>query len=176
MRSYINQALVPGEEIVANTHFHWTNWVWPVLMFLLPVVLYAASLVYVGANTRVWLNYVLWALIAAGLFYFLWELIRIRATEIAVTDRRFIRKTGWIAHETSEIELRSIEEVGLKQSVLGRIFGYGDMTIRGTGAGLIVMEGIDAPKSLQKSIQTAQEKLRQRSGQSGAPAGGLPQS
>ena len=55
-------------------------------------------------------------------------------TEIAVTNRRLIYKRGWIARRTEEINLRRIEEVNLKQGVLGRIFGWGRLRVHGTGA------------------------------------------
>jgi uncharacterized membrane protein YdbT with pleckstrin-like domain len=170
MGSYVDKALVAGEEVIARAHYHWLNWVVPSLAVLVPCALQIASWIWVGPNTRAWLNYGTVALIVIGFVYFLWQVIRIRATEIAVTDRRFIHKTGWIGRDTTEIELRSIEEVGLKQTIWGRIFGYGTLTVRGTGSGIVVSPGLDDPKIFQKAIQTAQEKLRQRlSVQPGAP-------
>ena len=162
MASYVDKALVEGEVVIARAHYHWLNWVMPSLALLVPVAIQLLSWIYVGAETRGWLNYITVGLIIAGGIYFLWEVIRIRATEIAVTDRRFIRKTGWIGRDTAEIELRSIEEVKLKMTVMGRIFGYGTLVIRGTGAGVVESPGLDDPKIFQKAIQTAQERLRAR--------------
>jgi len=164
MGSYIDKALVEGETVIARAHYHWLNWVVPSLALLVPVLLQILSWIYVGSGTRAWLNYITIGLIIAGGIYCLWQVIRIRATEIAVTDRRFIHKTGWIGRNTAEIELRSIEEVGLKMTVMGRIFGYGTLTIRGTGAGIVESKGLDDPKVFQKAIQTAQERLRARLG------------
>lgn len=164
MTGYVDKALVDGETVIARAHYHWLNWVMPSLGVLVPVAIQILCWVYVGAGTRAWLDYLTIGFIVVGLLYFLWELIRIRATEIAVTDRRFIRKTGWIARDASEIELRSIEEVGLKQTVWGRLLGYGTLTVRGTGAGMVVSPGIDDPKLFQRAIQTAQEKMRARLG------------
>lgn len=164
MASYVDKALVEGETVIARAHYHWLNWVLPCLALAVPILIQIASWVWVGGETRAWLNYVTVGLIIAGGLYCLWEVIRIRATEIAVTDRRFIRKTGWIARDTAEIELRSIEEVGLKITVLGRILGYGTLTIKGTGSGVVESPGLDDPKIFQKAIQTAQERLRARTG------------
>jgi len=162
---YVDRALVEGETVVARAHYHWLNWVWPGLAVAIPVLLQIASWVWVEAPTRAWLSYLTIGLILAGLVFFLWEYIRIKSTEIAVTDRRFIRKTGWIGRDTAEIELRNIEEVNLKQTITGRIFGYGTLTVRGTGAGMVVSPGIDDPKIFQKAIQTAQSHLRALVGQ-----------
>jgi uncharacterized membrane protein YdbT with pleckstrin-like domain len=164
MGNYVDQALVEGEVIIARASYHWLNWVSPALAIIAPAMLQIACWVWVDAATRAWLNYITIGLLIAGIIYFIWQYIRLSATEIAVTDRRFIHKTGWIGRNTAEIELRSIEEVGLKQTIWGRIMGYGTLTVRGTGAGVIVSEGLDSPKLLQKAIQTAQERLRARLG------------
>lgn len=160
MAGYVDKALVEGEHVIARAHYHWINWIWPVLAFLVPVGMQIAAWLWVGESTRAWLNYLTIGLIVLGILYFLWEFIRMRETEIAVTDRRFIRKTGWISRDTSEIELRSIEEVNLKQTVLGRLLGYGTLTIRGTGAGIVTSPGIDSPKVFQKAIQAGQATMR----------------
>ncbi len=170
MGSYVDKALVDGETVIARAHYHWLNWVVPCMALVVPILLQILSWIYVGYGTRVWLNYVTIGLIIAGGLYFLWQIVRIRSTEIAVTDRRFIRKTGWIGRNTAEIELRSIEEVGLKMTVMGRLFGYGTLTIRGTGAGVVECPGLDDPKIFQKAIQTAQERLRARQGTPGGSA------
>ena len=57
-------------------------------------------------------------------------LIRWLTTEIALTTKRFVVKTGWIARSTEEIAHRRIEEVKLDQGILGRILGYGKLTVR----------------------------------------------
>jgi len=168
---YVDRALVEGEHVIARAHYHWLNWVVPGLAIAAPVALQIACWIWVDASTRAWLTYLTGGLVIAGLIYFLWQFIRIKATEIAVTDRRFIRKTGWIGRDTAEIELRNIEEVKLKQTIMGRLFGYGTLTIRGTGAGLVESPSIDDPKIFQKAIQTAQSHLRALAGQAPVPRG-----
>jgi uncharacterized membrane protein YdbT with pleckstrin-like domain len=54
-------------------------------------------------------------------------------TEIVKTDRRMIFKRGFVARDTIEIPLSQIESVNVNQSILGRIFGFGDLLIIGTG-------------------------------------------
>ncbi len=60
-------------------------------------------------------------------------LIYIFATEIVKTNKRIILKTGLIMRDTIEIPLSQIESVNVTQSVFGRIFGYGTISIIGTG-------------------------------------------
>ena len=86
------------------------------------------------------------------------HVIRWLTTEIALTTRRFVIKTGWIARSTEEISHRRIETVGLDQSVLGRILGYGKVTVRGTGNAIIATHDyVRKPEELRKAILAAQE-------------------
>lgn len=176
MGNYVDNALVDGEVVIARASFHWLNWFWPVVAVVVPALLQIACWIWIDGSARAWLNYLTIGLLIAGVIYFVWQYLRIRSTEIAVTDRRFIRKTGWISRDTAEIELRSIEEVGLRQTIWGRIMGFGTLTIRGTGAGVVVSEGLDQPKAFQKSIQTAQERLRTRLGGQMFSGQGIPPS
>ena len=73
-------------------------------------------------------------------------------TERALTNTRYIQKIGWIARNTEEIGISKIEEVDLQQSILGRILGYGSISISGTGSGHILLKDIDAPLLFQKNL------------------------
>ncbi len=53
--------------------------------------------------------------------------------EFVVTDRSIIIKKGLISYFTLEMNLGRIETVNVRQSNLGIIFGYGCITIIGTG-------------------------------------------
>jgi uncharacterized membrane protein YdbT with pleckstrin-like domain len=57
-------------------------------------------------------------------------------TEIDVTDRRVVYKRGFIRRHTVEMNMDKIESVDVDQSLIGRLFDYGDVIIRGTGAGI----------------------------------------
>ena len=48
----------------------------------------------------------------------------------------------------------------MEQSLLGRLLGYGTVTIRGTGAGIVPSPGLSSPKAFQKAIQAGQAKMR----------------
>ena len=73
------------------------------------------------------------ALILCGIGIGIFWVIAMWSTEMAITNRRVIYKRGWIARRTEEMSLHRIEEVNLRQSILGRIFGYGKVQVRGMG-------------------------------------------
>jgi uncharacterized membrane protein YdbT with pleckstrin-like domain len=111
------------------------------------------------------MHWLLWAralavLVAFGIFvfgviYFLAECIRILSTEIALTDRRFILKTRLFNRHTSELELTSIETIQLNQSMWGRLFGFGRLSVHGTGEALWKSPMIATPLAFRRDIETA---------------------
>jgi uncharacterized membrane protein YdbT with pleckstrin-like domain len=64
---------------------------------------------------------------------FIFPLIKRWTDEFGITNKRVIVKTGLIARETLEMNLSKIESVNVDQSVMGRILGFGTITIIGTG-------------------------------------------
>ena len=131
--SYVKSTLGDNEIIRYRAHFHWTYWLGAF-----------ASLIVLG-------------IFLIGIYWFVVMIIRILTTEIVVTSERFVFKRGWIARHTAEVMLSNIEEVNLKQSIVGRLLGFGKVAVRGTGAGLIVLPTIDSPIKLRRAILHARE-------------------
>jgi len=73
-------------------------------------------------------------------------------TEIAVTNHRIIYKAGLIRRDTVEILMDKVESVDVDQSILGRLLGYGTVTVRGTGAGFEPLKRIAQPIELRNHI------------------------
>ena len=77
-----------------------------------------------------------------------------------MTTYRFVYKTGLISRHTQEVSLNKIEEITLKQSIWGRIFGFGKLILRGTGVGVIQLPDLDDPIEVRKIIENAKSNLR----------------
>ena len=73
-------------------------------------------------------------------------------TEVAVTDRRIIYKTGFINRHSVEMHMDKVESVDVDQSILGRILNYGDITIRGTGETMERLHTIDRPIDFRNHV------------------------
>ena len=71
--------------------------------------------------------------------------------DYAITNKRVIAKSGLIKRDVMEIRLGKVESVDVKQSILGRIFGYGDVVLTGTGSPL-VLNFIGKPRSVKNEI------------------------
>jgi uncharacterized membrane protein YdbT with pleckstrin-like domain len=79
-------------------------------------------------------------------------LIRRATTELAVTDRRVIYKSGVFARHTLEMNRSKVESVDVDQSLLGRIFGFGTITVRGTGGSLEPIRMVSDPLTFRSHI------------------------
>ena len=51
------------------------------------------------------------------------------------------------------MNLKSIESVNLKQSIIGRIFNYGSINVSGRGSSDVVFKDVDSPVEIRKKIK-----------------------
>jgi len=81
-------------------------------------------------------------------------LLRRTTTELAVTDQRVIYKTGLLARHTLEMNRARVESVTVDQTLVGRIFGYGTVTVRGVGTAFEPIRNISDPLTFRTYITT----------------------
>jgi uncharacterized membrane protein YdbT with pleckstrin-like domain len=144
--SYIEHSLGQSESLRYRAHFPWfyggSGWA---LLFVSAILAAVAE----------WSGYGLLAVafLLAGLSLLLLIMVPIWTTEIGVTDQRFIFKRGLLWRSTQELQLRAIEEVNLEQGLLGRLFDFGRLELRGTGVDDISLPSIAEPLELRKALQ-----------------------
>ena len=150
---YVRRVLQPGETIVYSTKLHWIIY-WRAILLLIVCVMLAWAAWYMADNKNLSLALGIAAVIFAllGLSSALRTFIRRWTTELAVTDRRVIYKEGLIARRTLEMNRSRVESVDVYQTILGRILGYGTITLRGTGGSLEPMHTIDDPLTFRSHI------------------------
>ena len=108
-------------------------------------------------------DYLILSLLLVPFYFGFVRFIRGISIEVAVTSDRFVKKTGFVSITTEEVSLDKIEEVNVDETILGRIFGYGTVSVHGTGAGDISVYMVTDPVGLRRQIQTAREHIRSRS-------------
>jgi len=74
------------------------------------------------------------------------------STEIVVTDKRIIHKVGWIARRTEEINITKVETVDVAQGIVGRIFDFGTVLIKGIGGSWEPLRRVASPLQLRNAI------------------------
>jgi hypothetical protein len=149
---YAERILQPGETIVYRARLHWIIYLVGILLMLIAIGLAAAAVALKTETVRIGL--MVGALIALflGLFQMIRAWLVAANTEIIVTSRRVIYKTGFISRNTVEMNLDKVESVLVQQGLTGRMFDFGTVIIRGVGAGLEPIANIGAPLALHRHI------------------------
>ena len=99
------------------------------------------------------LHWKIFVTLSGLLTLFIYPLILRSTSEFVITNMRIILKTGWISRKTFEMNLNKIETVNVKQSVWGRLFGFGTISIVGTGGSREEAENIRKPLEFRKRFQ-----------------------
>ena len=150
--SYAEKVLQPGETIVYRARLHWIVYLGGIVLVAAAVILALAAVAPLGDAVR--LGLMLAALIALflGLFQMLRAWFVTANTEIIVTSRRLIYKTGFLARNTVEMNLDKVESVLVEQRIIGRMLDYGRVCVRGVGAGLEPIDRVASPLQLHRCI------------------------
>ena len=153
---YVEGNLITGETVSYRARLHWLLFVKPALTAI--VILAIAGFLFYGTDLGkvlaaqtsllVWIGVLV--ISAAPL---LSTTLKWRSAEFAVTNKRVILKTGFIQSKTAEMFLNKIESVGVDQSIVGRVLGYGTVVIRGTGGSLEPFHHVSNPLRFRKEIQ-----------------------
>ena len=149
---YVEQVLQPGETLIYATSLHWLIYLRAIIIFVLAVLCLIVSWRLSDAVISTALQIVVGLLLLLALISALAGLIRRVTTELAVTDRRVIYKTGIVQRHSIEMNRSKVETVGVNQSILGRVLGYGTVVVRGTGGSFEPIPFIGDPLTFRSHI------------------------
>jgi uncharacterized membrane protein YdbT with pleckstrin-like domain len=143
--SYIEKNLMNGENILYRARLHWVVFFWPLIWFIVAIVLFSR-----GGDAAVIVGrlFILIAIAKA-----ISSFISISTSEFAVTNQRVIAKVGFIRRNSLEVLLGKIEAIQVNQDILGRVLGYGSITVSGTGGTRDPFHNISNPLELRRKIQ-----------------------
>jgi uncharacterized membrane protein YdbT with pleckstrin-like domain len=152
MGRYIDDILQPGEKVLYSTNAHWIFYLPAIAAWIVAAILLVLSratstegivLLCLSASAVVALAALYWTVKA---WFHRWT------TETDVTNMRVVHKTGFIKRRTFEMSLDKVESVDVNQSILGRIFNYGSVTVRGVGEGAETINTIASPLEFRSHI------------------------
>jgi hypothetical protein len=103
-----------------------------------------------------WINFIS---LRAVLSLFILPLLDKWTSEYAITNKRVIIKVGLIRRRTVEMNISKIESINVDQSILGRILGYGNISIVGTGGTKETFDTLSSPIQFRKKFQELQNEL-----------------
>jgi len=99
------------------------------------------------------MDFVAIALVAAAIGTLVYGLAKRNATEMAVTDRRVLIKTGIGNRRTLDLMLSRVESIGVEETFFGRMLGYGSVVVHGTGGTPESFVMIAHPQEFRRSVQ-----------------------
>jgi len=150
--SYIDNNLMSGEEIVYRAKLHWVVFLWPVIWLVVALLFFSS-----GGDAAAGGGLFILIAIATGIASF----INYSTSEFGITNKRVMVKVGFIRRNSLETLLNKVEGIQVNQGILGRILGYGSITVSGTGGTKDPFHKISAPlefrRKAQEQIATVQE-------------------
>jgi uncharacterized membrane protein YdbT with pleckstrin-like domain len=170
--SYVEQNLNPGESVLYSTHLHW--------IVLIRSILADTVFSVAGVGLLFWgiagkhtergeaqaAEIAGFPLLLIGGIILAIAIVRRNATEMAVTNKRIIIKVGFLTKRTLELFLTKVESVGVEQTLTGRIFGFGSITVRGTGGTNEPFSHVANPLEFRRQVQ---HQIEEHTGSSSGP-------
>ncbi|MEL7625389.1 MAG: PH domain-containing protein [Anaerolineaceae bacterium] len=138
---YIEKRLANDETIIYRAKTSWKVLIWP--MVLLILINWLASKVH---------PLFLFFTIILSVVLIIQVILIIITTEFALTNRRIIAKRGVILQHSLEILLKQVESIAVSQPLVGRIFGFGTVTVNGSGGTQEFFKSIDNPMELRRQV------------------------
>ena len=130
--AYADSLLADGEHMVLRERQHWLEPVvegrYSILLLIGAVILLILNLDPGGTIGRL-LGYLALLMGIVGLVWLAWVIVGWYNEAYMVTNRRVIKLTGVLNKHAADSSLEKINDAELDQSLLGRVFGYGDLDI-----------------------------------------------
>lgn len=152
MGRYIDDILQPGERVLYSTTLHWIFYWRAIVAWLLALVLLVLSRATITEGIVLLCLSASAVVALAALYWTIAAWFRRWTTETDVTNLRVVHKTGFIKRRTFEMSFDKVESVDVNQSILGRLFNYGDVTILGVGEGKETIANIASPLAFRNFI------------------------
>jgi hypothetical protein len=176
MTNFINRTIGADENLLYLGRVHW--------IYLMTGIVWLACLSLLGWGANLWLwrmfasdvpffrqeivwlifgsryPWIFWMFLACGFMIFWLHLLKVLATEIALTDQRLVYKTGLILVEIEEIDIAEIRAEKVNHGFFGRFFRYGTIELDSRFVGDIYLPAIHRPHALLKAIHSARKRIQ----------------
>jgi len=171
--------LLPGENLVLQDHPHWLtvvkSLVAPVILLVVIAIadftLLCAGAVYVP-KLRTVLSL---GVLALAILWLIVVWVRWRSITYTLTDQRIKIESGVFGRQEKVIPIDRIQDCSTRQSIIGRMIGYGRVEIDAAGAqGAEVLDHLPQPGDFRDQVFVQSERRRGGGVPVGAPAPTMP--
>jgi uncharacterized membrane protein YdbT with pleckstrin-like domain len=141
---FVERNLLPNEQVTYRARLHW-------IIYLVPaIVVVAAIAIGLGGGGIA-------AIVVGGigLLLMLPPWIKSSSSEFAITNKRVVIKVGLIRRHSLELLLQKVEGIGVDQGIIGRILGYGTITVSGVGGTKEAFQRISNPLEFRRQVQAS---------------------
>ncbi len=154
---YTASTLTLGEEIELVGRLHYFALIIPSCLTCLSffatfmALSYSSVVVHHGQSMY---YFAVWLPVIALFIFTIAAWLKRNLIEMVCTNKRVVKRTGIINVTTEELHRERIESVEIRQSILGRIFNYGDILFSGTGTSKVVFNFINQPRLMKQIIDS----------------------
>ncbi|TMG22926.1 MAG: PH domain-containing protein [Chloroflexi bacterium] len=154
--------LLPGENLILKLHQHWIfvakSLLIPIALLLLVVV---ADIVLGSTNANNIRLPLTLAIVAIALLWLIVVWIRWRSIVYTLTDQRIKLESGVFSRSEKIIPIDRIQDCTTRQSLIGRILGYGRVEVDAAGAqGAEVLVHLPKPGVFRDHVFVQSERRR----------------
>ena len=172
--------LLPGENLVLQDDPHWITVIKSVLApVVLLVVVAIADFTLLGPGYGFYIprlrTILTLAVVALVLLWLIAVWIRWRSISYTLTDQRIKIESGVFGRQEKIIPIDRVQDCTTRQSLLGRILGYGRVEIDAAGAqGAEILDHLPNPGNFRDQVFTEPEKRRGGPAPTATPAKPVP--
>lgn len=142
---YVDSNLLPNEHVTYRARLHRIVYLFPVCVLIIALLVALAGGGWMAGGV----------VGVIGLVLMIPPWIRSISSEFAVTNKRVLVKVGLMRRHSLELLLQKVEGIGVDQGILGRILGYGTITVSGTGGTREAFRMIAKPLEFRRQVQAS---------------------
>jgi uncharacterized membrane protein YdbT with pleckstrin-like domain len=160
--------LLPGETLVLKDHPHWVtiagSLILPVVLVIAVAILDFTLLspnIQAGVYVPHLRTYLSLGVVALALLWLIAVWIGWRSITYTLTDQRIMIETGVFSRNEKIIPIDRVQDCTTRQSLIGRILGYGRVEVDAAGAqGAEVLQYLPKPGEFRDQVFVQTEKRR----------------
>ncbi len=156
--TFPEKLLNEGERVIVSTRSHPKALIFPILIGIVTVVV-AIVVSSMGGATALQIGE--WVIAGAILFWFVVRpVVAWITTTYTFTNRRFVKRSGFIAKEGRVIPLNRISGVDFEIGVIDRVFGCGTLVVSDASEqGRVLLKDIPDVEQVQMRVADELHKL-----------------
>lgn len=150
-----------GEHVVVHTRTHPKVLLTSVLALVVLVAVGVFVQTLASGDVGTWLHRVVWVLVVVGIVWFVVRpLVSWATTTYTFTNRRFMKRAGFISRSGRTIPLNRISGIDFQMGVIDRMFGCGTLVVSDASEnGTVLLHDIPHVEDVQKRVAGELDRL-----------------